>query len=63
MSAQRSVSGLTRQGVRNLGGGRRRTRAVHVGYSHLWEEWIDWDCWEERPVRRMRCGFCQETTP
>lgn len=52
---------LTRQGVRDLGGNSRvRQRPPQPGCRHLWEGWTDWDCWEERPVRRKRCGFCQE---
>lgn len=52
---------LTKQGVRDLGGNSRvRQPQPDVGCSHLFEPYLEYDCRNERMVRRMRCGFCQE---
>jgi hypothetical protein len=53
---------LTRQGVRDLGGGRQR-RPVVVVCAHVWEDKVlpVYDYWGEEPLRRVRrCGFCGE---
>lgn len=53
---------LTKQGIRDLGGGRQRQRVVFVCH-HVWEvERLPvYDYFGEEPVRTvLRCGFCGE---
>lgn len=58
---------LTRQGVRDLGGGRAPRQRVVAQCQHVWEREIDWDCssldMEPRLAEYLRCGLCQETRP
>jgi hypothetical protein len=52
---------LTRQGVRDLGNNSRvRQPKFVVGCSHIWEDKIRFDCWDETTKHYQECGLCHE---
>lgn len=52
--------GLTRQGVRDLGGNSRIRRHQPVfKCPHIWTIERHWDCWTDTLTHIERCELCQ----
>lgn len=49
---------MTKQGLRDLGGGRAKRR-IESTCGHVWEWTWTWDCFLDVRVQARRCGFCQ----